>query len=344
MIRRSVIPATDDFETARGSVVCRDVSITGLTGSTTIRRGACVDEALWQKVSGDPNATLDVVIPEPGEVEQGEASWMFARSVVGPNVVVERPHQGQCILRAATSGLLRVSGTQVSRVNRRGTILLATALDGRVVTEGDTFAIVKAASLWTRSDDLRRSERIACREPILRVARFVARTAAFLAGSRIRTRNFSTAQTNLRRMLGPFGGNLALARQVSDEPDTIAREYRQAMALGADVVLVGGSIVLDPGDPFVVALEDVGARLVCRGAPVDPGTMFWVAYAGSTVFLGLASCELYGRETVFDLVLPYVMAKEDLSPALLGELGYGGLLAQTFAARRTDGPVQASGD
>jgi len=344
MIRRSVTPATGDFESVRGSIVCRDVSITSPTESITIRRGALVDEALWQTVAGDPSATLDVVIPEDGEIEQGETSWTFAQSIAGENVVVERPHQGQCILRAATPGLLRVSGTQVSRVNRRGTILLATALDGRVVTEGDTLAIVKAASLWTRSEDLRRSLRISRREPIFRVARFIARSAAFLAGSRIRSRNFSIAQSNLRRMLGSFGGNLALTRQIADDPDTISHEYRKAMALGADVVLVGGSIVLDPGDPFVVALEGVGGRLVCRGAPVDPGTMFWVAYAGSTVFLGLASCELYGRKTVFDLVLPYVMAKEELSTTLLGELGYGGLLAQTFAARRTNIQAHAPGD
>ncbi|MGH2460812.1 MAG: hypothetical protein ACRDIY_18300, partial [Chloroflexota bacterium] len=63
-------------------------------------------------------------------------------------------------------------------------------------------------------------------------------------------------------------------------------------------------------------------------------TMFWVADAGRTLFLGLASCELYGRRSVLDLVLPYAAAKEPISASLLADLGHGGLLEQTFAARR----------
>jgi hypothetical protein len=105
-----------------------------------------------------------------------------------------------------------------------------------------------------------------------------------------------------------------------------------------EVILVAGSIVLDPGDPFLVALASLRARVVCRGAPVDPGTMFWAAYVRhrgrQAVCFGLASCEMYGRRSVLDLILPYALAREPITPELFAELGYGGLLQQTFAARQ----------
>lgn len=334
MIRRTITPGADRLAEVRGGLLCRDVSVAGPNGPMTIRRGAIVDETLWATLSGDSVSEVAVVLPEPGEIEQGEASRRFAEAIAGPGLIVEAPHQGQCVVRAASAGLLRVQASRVVRINRRGTILLATALDGRVVGPGDTVAIVKAANLWTPADLLEGALRLAGGQPVLRVARFVARTAGFLAGPRIRPRNVEAAIANLRGMLAPYRVDLAIARRSSDDPTAIADAYRECLNASVDVIFIGGSIVLDPADPFLVALEAVGARLICRGAPIDPGTMFWVAERGSSVFLGLASCELYGRRSVLDLILPYALAGEPITGGLVAELGYGGLLEQTLDARR----------
>ena len=53
----------------------------------------------------------------------------------------------------------------------------------------------------------------------------------------------------------------------------------------------------------------------------------------AAVCFGLASCEMYGRLSVLDLILPFALAREPIIPGLFAELGYGGLLQQTFAAR-----------
>ena len=54
-------------------------------------------------------------------------------------------------------------------------------------------------------------------------------------------------------------------------------------------------------------------------------------------FFGLASCELYGRTSVLDLMLPYALAREPITAPLLAQLGYGGLLGNTMRARRRPG-------
>jgi hypothetical protein len=84
--------------------------------------------------------------------------------------------------------------------------------------------------------------------------------------------------------------------------------------------------------------------VICRGAPIDPGTMFWVAYVGKTACFGLASCEMYGRLSILDLILPYALAGEPITPGLVADLGYGGLLQQTYAARRGEVASDAEDD
>jgi molybdopterin biosynthesis enzyme len=155
-----------------------------------------------------------------------------------------------------------------------------------------------------------------------------------VAGQRVRPANFDQAVPNLASALGRLGARLIATEHLEDKPADIAAAYCRQIERGAEVILVAGTIVLDPGDPYMVAVEELGGRITCQGAPIDPGTMFWVGEVGGAVFLGLASCELYGRLSILDLILPYAIAKEPISTALFAELGYGGLLEQTFTARR----------
>jgi hypothetical protein len=103
---------------------------------------------------------------------------------------------------------------------------------------------------------------------------------------------------------------------------------------GTQVLGTAGSIVLDPEDPFLQALSRIDAKLVRRGAPIDPGTMFWVAYSGDVPFFGLASCEMYGKLSIIDLFLPYALAGQTIDNELISRLGYGGLLNDTHVVRR----------
>ena len=74
---------------------------------------------------------------------------------------------------------------------------------------------------------------------------------------------------------------------------------------------------------------DTGARIVTYGAPVLPGAMLLAAYYendGKNVpILGLPGCVMYAKRTVFDLVLPRIMADDPIKAEELAALGEGGL-------------------
>lgn len=331
MIRHTLIAGRDDLSQFDGAALARDVV---LPAGGTIRRGAVLDAALRARLEAGPGVAVTLLQPEAGEISQGEASRRIAEAIAGAGVRNEPPHQGQVLARAAVDGLARITPSKIEAMNRVGSVLLATSLDGRIVKADEVLAVVKATRLWVDEQDVQATLAAGGSKASLRVAPFTVQKAAFLAGKRIRSVNFDQAVPNLESVLGRFGTRLVATEHLEDTPEAITAAYRRQLERGAEVVLVAGSIVLDPGDPYMVAIEELGGQIVCQGAPIDPGTMFWVGEVGGAVFLGLASCELYGRLSVLDLILPYALAHEPITPDLLAQLGYGGLLDQTFTARR----------
>ncbi len=344
-MQRRIFRTGDDPSAFTGAVLCRDITIPSDGKPVTIRRGVLLAEALQRLPQRADRLEIAVLVPDDGELEQPDASARLAEGVAGPGVAQEPPHQGQVNLRAAIAGLLRVDGAAVARLNRSGVALVATALDGRVVQEGETVAIVKAPALFV---DEGRVERALARlrgRPILRVAPFRVQRVAMVAGTRIRPAQLQVATRHLSAHLERFGARLVAIRHLdNDDPSEIAHTYRALLEEGVELVLIAGSIMLDPEDPFIVAARRIRARVACIGAPVDPGTMFWVAYAREVPMFGLASCELYGRLSIFDLLLPYALAGELITRDLLAELGYGGLLSETQHARRPPGWYREAGD
>lgn len=325
----------DDPSAYPDAVLCRDLTLTSVKPTVTIRRGTALVEAIERLPEGTTGITFDILVPDPGDLEQPDASMMLAEGIIGPGIDLEGPHQGQMNLHAQDFGLLRVDVEALHRLNRSGAALVATGLDGRVVSAGETVAIVKAPELYLAGDAVRRALSYTRGEAVLRVAPFKVERVGFLAGTRIHPANLKVASRQISATLARFGARIVGTRHLdTDTPEAIAAAYQELLDAGAEVMLVAGSIVLDPADPFLTALRRIGARVVKRGAPIDPGTMFWVAYAGDVPFFGLASCELYGRTSVLDLFLPYALAKEEISRRLISESGYGGLLVETQQARR----------
>jgi molybdopterin biosynthesis enzyme len=82
---------------------------------------------------------------------------------------------------------------------------------------------------------------------------------------------------------------------------------------------------VDPDDRTPLAIKNTGAEIVSYGAPVLPGAMFLLAYHGKATIMGLPGCVMYAKRTIFDLVLPRVMADDKVSVQELASLGEGGL-------------------
>ena len=100
-----------------------------------------------------------------------------------------------------------------------------------------------------------------------------------------------------------------------------------------DVVLTAGGRSTDPGDPFFVALEAVGGRLIRRGVPAHPGSMLWLGRVRHTAVLGLPTCGAYSKATAADLLLPRLLTGEPPTLRTVSRLGHGGILTRDMRFR-----------
>ena len=83
---------------------------------------------------------------------------------------------------------------------------------------------------------------------------------------------------------------------------------------------------MDPDDLTPAAIRDSGARIVTYGAPVLPGAMFLLGYFEDGMpVLGLPGCVMYAKATIFDMILPRVLADVPVTRAEIAALGNGGL-------------------
>jgi molybdopterin biosynthesis enzyme len=101
---------------------------------------------------------------------------------------------------------------------------------------------------------------------------------------------------------------------------------------GAQLVTLAGSKPMDPLDPALQALALAGASLAKHGVPAHPGTLLWLAWlparSGVVPIIGMPSCGLFSKATMFDLILPRLLAGERLGKRELAAYGDGGLLSK----------------
>jgi molybdopterin biosynthesis enzyme len=82
---------------------------------------------------------------------------------------------------------------------------------------------------------------------------------------------------------------------------------------------------VDPDDVTKAGIEDAGFDELHYSAAVLPGAMFLLGYRGEKIVIGLPACGLYHRITIFDLILPRLMAGEKPGKRDLARLSHGGL-------------------
>ena len=107
-----------------------------------------------------------------------------------------------------------------------------------------------------------------------------------------------------------------------------ASAIRAWIEKGCGLVCVTGGMSVDPDDQTPTAIRMAGAEIVSYGAPVFPGAMFLLGYIkapqGEVPVLGLPGCVMYSNASIFDLVVPRLLAGERLGARDISVLGHGG--------------------
>jgi len=309
---------------AEGMVLAQDVR--DASGAVIVGKGTVLGREALGRAGEAPWTELHVVEMEPGDVHEDEGGRRIAAAMAGPGVEASKTFStGAFSLTATKRGLFEVDAERLGRLNEIEDVAAFALPHRRVVVEGEVVARTKIVPFVTREDRIRAAEEEA--RAAVRVREFVPLRVTVLVQEELREQGLAKFRAAIAEKLGFFGALAPTVARVASSAEALASALREAVAGGAQLVLVAGSRPMDPLDPALDALARAGAQMLKSGIPAHPGTLLWVAELGTAPVVGMPTCGMAAKATTLDLVLPRFFAGERLTRKDLARLGDGGLFS-----------------
>jgi hypothetical protein len=283
---------------SEGLVLAQDVR--DASGTVVVGKGTVLDRDAV--ASGNERQQYEVEM-EPGDVHELEGGRRIAAAMAGPGIEAAKTFStGAFSLTATKRGLLDIDSERLGRLNEVEDVAAFALPQKRVVVEGEVVARTKIGPFVTREDRVRAAEE-AAQGGIVRVREFAPLRVTVLVQEELREQALAKFRAAIEEKLAFFRAQSPQIARVASTPDALASALREAVAGGAQLVVVAGSRPMDPLDPALDALARVGARMVKSGIPAHPGTLLWVAELGSAPVVGMPTCGMAAKATTLDLVL-----------------------------------------
>jgi len=265
----------------------------------------------------------------PDELHEDEAALRLAKALAGPGVIFnQQADEGKINLRAAHRGLLKVNVPALTEFNLVADVTCASRHTNTVVQQEEIIAGTRAIPLIIDRRRVEHAVDIAENAGgIFAVKEFAAPDAALIiTGNEVYSGRIEDKFAPiLSKKLRAFGCSVKTTVFVPDDPNRIKSAIEELLAAGAGLILVAGGMSVDPDDVSRLAIAGAGARDLVYGSPVLPGAMFLYAHIDDVPIMGLPACVLYYRATVFDIMLPRVLAGEPITRGDLAAAAHGGL-------------------
>jgi len=315
---------------AVGYVLCHDVTkiVRGVTKDAAFKKGHIITES-------DIPVLLylgkeHVYIWEENEkmMHENEAAEVLASLCVNKNMRVTQPKEGKIDLIANRDGLLMVDTKRLRTVNAIGGLMIATRASGTPVKKGDKLCGTRIIPLTVGKAKMERVCQAAGKQPLLELLPIKKKKYGLInTGNELFYGRIKDSFTPvIQEKMDEYGCKMIASITLEDDAGKIAAGVRGMLASGAQIVLCTGGMSVDPDDRTPLAIRKVADKVISYGAPVLPGAMFMLAYmSNGTPVCGLPGCVMYAGRTIFDLVLPRLLADVPVTAEWLSSLGNGGL-------------------
>ncbi|MEG2511721.1 MAG: molybdopterin-binding protein [Acetivibrio sp.] len=240
----------------------------------------------------------------------------------------EEIKEGKIEAFAAYDGILQIDVDKLDAVNRSDEIMIATRHSNQTVKKGDKLAGMRVIPLVIEEEKLLLAEKIVGEVPLLCVKKFHKKKVGIVTtGNEVYLgRIKDTFGPVIREKLREFPTEVLGQTIVNDEVANIKEAIMEFIHQGADLVVCTGGMSVDPDDRTPGAIGATGAHIVSYGAPVLPGAMMLVSYYDNKIpIIGLPGCVMYAKKTIFDKILPRLMADIPITKKDLASMGHGGL-------------------
>jgi len=322
---------------AVGMVLCHDMTkiVPGETKGPAFKKGHVIAEEDIPVLLDIGKEHIYVLNLEKGSIHENEAAERISKAAVGPGITLSEVSEGRVNFEASP-GLLDVNVEALSRINSIEEVVLATMHNGQQVTQPRPVAGTRVVPLVIDEKKIEQVESICAEYPyVVGVRPFkhhnvgLVTTGSEVFHGRI-TDKFGPV---IRKKFSKLGSTVMDQRLTSDDPAMTRDAILAFIAEGAEMVVVTGGMSVDPDDQTPTAIRATGAEVITYGSPTFPGVMFMIAMRDGVPILGLPGCVMYYRASIFDLVVPRLLAGEEITREDIVAMGHGGFCAACDVCR-----------
>lgn len=297
------------------------------------------------------------------EMHENDAAYAIAQALIGDGVAIKgEPKEGKISIIAERDGLLKIDKDALLAFNMVGEVMCATLHDNTVVKKGQMVAGTRAIPVVVKRNIVDEAVRIAsgvrsAECGVIKVKELrKPRVGVVITGNEVYHGRVKDAFAPvITKKIEDIGGELVGVYFAPDDKAFIVGRLRELINAGADLLITTGGMSVDPDDVTRFAIRELGASDVTYGSAVLPGAMFLAGYlekvwsSGCGVrsgnskletqnselipILGIPACGMYAKTTIFDLVLPRMLAGEKIGRRELAELGHGGMCMKCEVCR-----------
>ncbi len=323
---------------AIGMVLCHDVTqiIPGKFKGRAFKKGHIIRPEDISPLLDIGKEHVYVWEMQEGFLHEDDAAMRIAAAAAGQGIVLSEPREGKVELSAASRGLLKVNSDALYNINEVDQVICATLHSNQTVAGGKVVAGTRIIPLVIEENKILQIEKI-CKTnyPLVAVKPFRPYTVGIITtGSEVYHKRIQDKFSPvLRNKFNDLGSTVVSQRILPDNVELIAQAIAEFIGEGTELIAVTGGMSVDPDDVTPSGIKAAGGRIITYGAPALPGAMFLLAYIGSIPVLGLPGCVMYHKTTIFDLIVPRILAGEVIVREDIIKLGHGGLCANCEECR-----------
>ncbi|UCD31922.1 MAG: molybdopterin-binding protein [Desulfobacterales bacterium] len=324
-------PKKIKIEDAVGSTLAHDITEIrpGEYKGPSFRKGHKVDRKDLCHLMRLGKRHLYVLDLDKEQIHEDNAALQMATDLAGPGITFDRhPKEGKVRFRADYEGLFKVNVEPLIELNMIHEIMCASIHNNTPVKKGQLLAGTRAIPLVININTLNHALGIArSHYPVLSVKVFnPLKAKLIITGNEVFDGLIEDKfEAVVTEKVSAFGASLVAMIILPDDKNMIAESIRSFLNDGTELIITTGGMSVDPDDVTKLGIRDAGVDQIYYGAGVLPGAMFLLAYKGHVPIIGIPACALYHKITIFDLILPRLLAGEKPDNKDFARLAHGGL-------------------
>ncbi|NLK64697.1 MAG: molybdopterin-binding protein [Tissierellia bacterium] len=318
---------------AVGHVLSHDITqiIKDEKKGVLFKKGHIIREEDIPKLLSVGKENIYILEKEEGMLHENEAAEILYEICANKYMKPTQVSEGKIEIIADADGLFKLDVERLYKINSLGEMMIATRHGNTAVKRGDKLAGTRVIPLIIEEEKMKKAQEISAGQPLMEIMPFkhkkvgIVTTGSEVFSGRIK----DTFGPVIIEKFSVFDAEILGQKIVDDNRKGITEAVLSFIEQGADIVVCTGGMSVDPDDNTPGAIIDTGAEIITYGAPVLPGAMLLVSYydkEGRKIpIIGLPGCVMYAKRTIFDLILPRIMADDFIKKSDIDRLGQGGL-------------------